>query len=242
MKKTKTFSDRLFKEIEPSFKSFQDPKHQKVLAERMRARLFGEEPPEGYRPIKKESARERYLRDVFYKYLEIQKSLERIKLTQKYISRIPGHVTKLEYLQYHYEYYLNEVYIFNLRINHLLDFLIKKCQKLNLQDEMPKIRNIKRAVNTSMDGYIKVRGQHVHVKHHETSKISQLVSLDLISKNFNFIKSYRDWELRLLRKNIKSEIQKTHTVLKDSLEKDLYKYLGQLVFTKLKKAHRGHGR
>lgn len=236
--KINTFSKRIYKEMKPFISFPKNSKERVILEKRMIAGLTGDRLPDDHLPIGPMTAQRAYIGVIFRKYFEITKSLERIKLAQVFISKTLKikSVSKIDYIVYHYEYYLNEIYIYNLRVNQLLDFVIKKCRKTNLLKEINKVKAIKLSINKGMEGIKERRGLHVHKKHYDSDKISQINQLHSLSNEFDFIRDYRDSELKIFKKKILSEIKINLDTLETFLEKSIYKEIGTLIFVKLLKS------
>lgn len=168
MKKETTFSNRLSKEIKPFMLMVENDKVlKKGLGERIVAHLMGDGVPGDDLPLYNFSQKEKYIRNVFDKYYEIRKSLDIINLSKNFLSKLPNKnskVSKIEYIKYHYEHYLNEIYITNLRFNQLLDYIIKICLKQNLSFEIKEVKKIKLIINKGMMMIVDRRGLHVHKK------------------------------------------------------------------------------
>jgi hypothetical protein len=176
------------------------------------------------------------MRDLFRKFFEVKESFRRLEMSKNFLIKIPtsSKISKLDYIRYHYEYYLNEIYISKLRINQLLDFLIRRSQKVSLSiEEINKMKAIKFAINDGTKGLIKTRGLHVHVKHYENGKLDQLGILHSLSKDFNIIRQYRDAELKELQKKIITEIKESHKNLNDFFEDTVYKHIKDIAFIKI---------
>ncbi len=209
-------------------------KERAALEKRVVAGLVGERLPDDHLPIGPVSRKRTYLWSIFRKYFEVTESFERLKLARNFISKLPrrGTLSKIDYIRYHYEFYLNEMYICNLRINLLLDFLIKKCSRAGLVDRCDEVRRIKSTVNRGMKGVLGRRGAHVHERHFKNDKLDQLVSLNSLSSSFDFIRSYRDSEIKAFKKEIVKEITANINELEQFFEKSLYKKIGPLIFSK----------
>jgi hypothetical protein len=235
MKKISTFSERIHKEIIPFIDFSEKPKERAELEKRIIAGILGERISGDDLPIGPMSDKRIYLKNIFDIYFEVRETLRRIKLSQDFLSKIPKNikVPKLDYIRYHYEYYLNEMYMYNIRVNILLDFLIKKCRKLNLLDEIKKIEIIKLAINKAMGGIYKRRGVHVHVKHYKNDKLDQISTLDSLSKDFDFIDVYKNTELTILQKELLIEIKKNLKEVERIFEKVIYRKIGNIIFIKL---------
>jgi len=228
--RSRTFSERLFKESKYLLQTPKRKKEMLIVFDRTVRHLLGENDPNDNQPIRKYTNRQKYLVNLFREYYEIKQSLDRIEQSRKFISNIPRSAKKLDYIRYHYEFYLNELYIFYCRTNHLLDFLITTCQKKKLFSEITTIRNVKNSIKTSMAGVLKTRGRHVHKRRYENNKMDQISALELFSEKFDVIEAYKDTELRKFKKDIKMQILLTHKHLSDFLDKDLYKHLGKIIF------------
>jgi hypothetical protein len=234
MQEIKTFAERINKEILPFIDLSKNSKESKSLNDRILANLLGERIPDDHLPIGEMTPRRAYLANIFKKYFEVKESFQRLKLTQIFLTNVQTKkVPRIDYIRYHYEYYLNGIYITNCRINVFLDFLIKKSKREKLVDEVLEINRIKKALNKTTAGIIKIRGLHVHEKHYKSDKLDQLLGLDSLSNDFDFIRSYRDLELKDLKKNIAVEVKENIENLETFFENDMYRHLEGAIFKKL---------
>lgn len=239
--KAKTFSERIHKETIATLTLPKRKKERDVLMKRVSASLLGERLSDDHLPIKKYSPKRAYLRELHTKYTELKESLERLKLCLRFFSRIQNYktISKLEYIRYHYEFYLNEIYIFSERLDQLFNFLFKKCQKANLIEEGKRIREIKININDALRNIVKVRGLHVHKRRHRTNKLDQLQTLHTLSADFDFIREYRDYELKAMQKVLKKEIRGNIDALNKLLENEIYRELGTVIFNKIMRSQKG---
>lgn len=84
-------------------------------------------------------------------------------------------VSAVEQFKYHWEFYINQLYILNQRLNKILDILIKKTKN----EEKNYLKNKKKQVNNSFDAILKVRGAHVHDRKYSDP---DLYNMELIDK------------------------------------------------------------
>jgi len=91
-------------------------------------------------------------------------------------------ISRISYLRYHIENYLNELYILKNRLIAYLTLIersYKKCgRKEHISNELKPIYEI---VSNSLGKYINVRGAHVHQQRYTDSEIDKLVELELLS-------------------------------------------------------------
>jgi hypothetical protein len=237
-----SFSKRLHKEIIPTIRMPRTKVGKEKMHERFVASLSGKRLPDDHLPIDKFSTREKYFVELHRKFYEVILSLERMSMAEKFIKRKQFAFDKIDYLRYHLEVFLNESYIFSIRFNELLEFIVSRCQKKGLNDDLVKVKGFKKKFNDSLKNLILVRGHHVHKIRYRTDKLDQLNILNSLSNEFDFIREYRDSELKETRQKILKELRDVRNNLRDFLEERLCKELGIVIFTRLKFAHRGHKR
>ncbi len=232
MKKIDTFSKRMNKEIVPYMKIPKDAKKRKLLQERVFAGLMGESKPDKEGSLYRPSQRRDYIFCIFNRYVEIHESLSRLKLCIEFISNKngPKKISELDYIKYHYEYYLNELYIFKLRTNRLFDFVVSKCRKKSLHEQEKIVAITKKAINESLESMVKIRGAHVHDRRFSSSKMDQIHALSSIADEFELMARLKENELRSLRKKIKLEISTSTEILEKFFDKTVYTMIGELIF------------
>ncbi len=234
-KDPKTFTERIHKEILPVIKFPKKSKISKELSKRFMASLLGERLPDDHIPLVKTTPKQKYIMELFNRYNEIHESLDRFKLIVKFVTTLPRRkdISHLEYLKYHNEFFLNEVYIFKMRIDSLLDFLIKKSKKYKLPDQEKELKRIKLAVGNGLKHLIDIRGSHVHIKRYKTDKLDQLQLLNSLSDQFDFMKAYGDMETKGLHKKILTHIKETQSNFEKFVDVDLYEAIKDIAFNKL---------
>ena len=242
MKKNKTFSERLsietrpyIKEVEALMKLPKNSEKRMIFEKRMQGSFLGERYPDDHLSLVPITPHKTHIKKIVNKFSEIQESLKRMRLGQVFLSKIRKNkkVSKLNYLQYHYENYLNEMFIYRERINSLLDYIIKICQKAKKTKEKEKVQELRKRFNKALENIINVRGSHVHIKRYSSNKLEQLYTLDSVSENFEFIRYYRDSELKNLKSIFLKEMKENIETLENFIEKDISKEIGDIIFIEL---------
>lgn len=133
------------------------------------------------------SEKEKYYRDIFYGFIEINDSLETLKDIPIYMKSFPfksKRITKPRYLRYHIENYFNEVYILKERLIAYLN-TIKRAYKSD--EHYRKVHRIiepmYEVVTKPLEGIINTRGAHVHESRFRSIDLSRLETLDLLVTN-----------------------------------------------------------
>ena len=187
----------------------------------------------------KSSRRDKFIANkIFRPMSEIITTIWSIENIAVYVRTFPHkrqNVSRLSYLRYHIENYLNEIYILQTRLISYLNTLEKTYRK---SEQGPKISEIIGPLCTfiysSLKSYNAARGSHVHVLRFSDEEIDRLSTLDLLStgdddfgnlmKNI-FLSSYRaarkKWADKILRDSI--EINKLLDVYFEVLTKVLFK-------------------
>lgn len=231
----KTFFGKLHKELWPFLKSLETMKENEVFKKRFMADLLGEDYPEASTSLVESSPYFEYLRELLSEYGELNKSIERIRLSAKFISQSPpsrSRISKTTYIRYHFEFYLNEIYIFKERLDRLLARLEKKCRKARLKKEEKALRESKREIEEAFSSFVKIRGKHVHLRRYEDNKMRQLELLETLSE-FNVVATLRDFEYEQFKKKTVNQI----TAIAKTLEGVINNFLGgsieEIIFKKL---------
>ena len=120
-------------------------------------------------------------------YIEIIDTYDSLKDSVIYLSNFfykSTQITKSRYLSYHFENYLNELYILKNRLISYLNILKKiylKSMITNVVDR--KIDSLKTDIHKSFEMIDKVRGDHVHQKRFSDANIASLSALEIIIEN-----------------------------------------------------------
>lgn len=119
-----------------------------------------------------------HLNEIFY-------SFEYLKDCEIYISSFPKHkkASKVRYLIYTFENYLNEIYILKCRYKNYLNKLIKWYKNDSRSKEIRVIvYPLFKKMNEMFDFLETIRGSHVHKFRYKPAKFEELESLELLSK------------------------------------------------------------
>lgn len=184
-------------------------KEKLLMGGRIQRMLFGRN--EFYKSDEEEkfnlpSEREKFLSMVFFNYSETNISLENLNMISVFVNQYPKYksfekynITRTKYLRYHIENYLNEVYLFQERINAFLQRLIRICQKKNLNKDIEKLRRMQNLINTGLADINKIRGSHMHNSRYTDKDLDQLDGLELYSTSFNNLAVMRTLTYRRIR-------------------------------------------
>ena len=92
-------------------------------------------------------------------------------------------VSRISYLRYHIENYLNELYILKNRLIAYLKIIERSYRKCDRFGEIHKIMEpVYNIVSRSLEGYVNIRGAHVHANRYTDSEIDRLAELELFSR------------------------------------------------------------
>jgi len=128
---------------------------------------------------------------LFFGFNEIYISFERLKDLEVYISRFPNTktlISKISYLRFLIENYLNETYLLKERLN----IYLKKIEKSYIEDKRyVSIRKTCDQLINIVEGYLKnittVRGSHTHIVRYSDRDFKRLESLFLYEE---YLKEY----------------------------------------------------
>jgi hypothetical protein len=121
---------------------------------------------------------------LFHGFSEIFSSSERLKQIEQYIRRFPcrdTNISRLDYLKYHIENWLNEVYILKERMiayNTAIARSYRKSNNTNFVES--KLAESSKSVSASLQGVISVRGAHVHDSRYTDDDLDRLRTLELL--------------------------------------------------------------
>ncbi|MCK4385786.1 MAG: hypothetical protein KAW52_05925 [candidate division Zixibacteria bacterium] len=112
---------------------------------------------------------EKYLTDLFIRFVEIDSSVESLKTIPVYLKRFPklksfskAGITEGKYIIYHIENYLQETYILRERMKCFLKFLGKKFRKKGQTQISDSLNKCLEIFEEALGNITKIRGRHVH--------------------------------------------------------------------------------
>lgn len=229
--KQNSFEKNLYKNLQPYLTPPKTQKERKAYAVRTRAALTDKPVPLKYQlKDRKFAPIEEFLMDITFNYFEIPETNYRLTMIATLIKQYPiqtswkrAGITKIRYLRYHYENFLNEVYLFQERVLLLLKVIEKKCQKNQLSAEVTKIVDVSKSFTKSLEGICTIRGRHVHLRRYKNKKIEQLEALELFSEN-KYLDLLQKIEYRKLRKELGNQV----ILIRDQLSKVLEQVLDEI--------------
>ena len=229
--KQSLFEKNLYKNLHPYLTPPKTKKEKKAYGARMRAALTDTPvPPEYQIKDPKFTPLENFLMDITFNYFEIPETNYRLTMIAVLIKQYhiqpswkKSGITKIRYLRYHYENFLNEVYLFQERVLLLLRVIEKKCQKNQLSIESEKIRKVSGAFTKSLENICVVRGKHVHLRRYKNNKIEQIEELELFSEN-----KYLDLLQRIEYRKLRTELSNQIILTRDQLNKVLDQVLDEI--------------
>jgi hypothetical protein len=170
------------------------------------------------------SANERYWIGWMEEFTEINSSIERLNQTLVYMTHFPASrafrfhgLTEADWLRFHIEVYMQEVYILHSRLTHFLRRVEKTAIASRDKGGLILAKSMQRTVDTSLDAILKVRGRHVHEYRFQDPELRNLDSLVLITKagkvrqlrffrRLKYLAALEKWRKQLLNNN--KELQK----------------------------------
>ena len=129
--------------------------------------------------------KEEFISELFEYANEIHKSYLRLELSIKLIRRIENNkgFKRHELLNYYFENFINELYIFLERINSLLDILIKKTKILGLQIQYKNLVKTKQFFLKFFDSQRKARNYHTHIRRYKDKNYEKLELMELFNSH-----------------------------------------------------------
>jgi hypothetical protein len=151
---------------------------------------------------------------------EIFLSYEYLKDAKNYISSFPKNkkISKVRYLIYTYENYLNEIYLLKLRIKNYYNMLLEWYK---VDRRAKNVRKIVFPLFKELDRFRfleDVRGDHVHKFRYKPENFAQLESLEILAKTGNSI-ILKLAELKF--KNVRIELEKSINTINAYIEQVL---------------------
>ena len=181
--------------------------------------VFGLPVPKDVPKHRGPSPNERYWLDWFREFSEINNSMERLTHSLVYLSSYPKskafhfhRLSEADWLRYHIEAYLNEVYILHERLTRFL----RKIEKVGIaardKSALNSVNKLKAVVTASLKNVVRARGGHVHEQRFDDTELANLGSLVLITKSselrplrtlrqLQYLKALQKWRRQLLANN-----------------------------------------
>lgn len=135
----------------------------------------------------KEPSRPKLLRDdVFVIRLchfvdEIAGSLDVLDDTVVYLQRAPRGIPRERYARYHFEHYIQQIYILRNRLRVLCDWLARAYRKTALAANVSATAgDLKTKVDACLASVIEVRGAHVHEEQVHVAELYRLTLLKML--------------------------------------------------------------
>jgi len=216
----KTFFDAVTKESAETFFPQKDTKAFEEFKEVVGNSLYDLDGP---RRISERASDKAYFvaNKLFHPLSEIMNNLEAIENISIYSGSFPYKrhgVSRISYLRYNIENYLNELYILKNRMIDYLKIIERSYRKCNRVEEIKKtLKPLYVLVSSALEGYVNVRGAHVHKNRYTDSEIDRLVELELFSNlsdsselgqllHSQFILGYRETRKKWVKK-MKDDLQ-----------------------------------
>lgn len=176
---------------------------------------------------------------LFYGFIEIHRSYERLKDHEIYISSFPysrSSLSRVGHLSYNVENYLNEFYILKERTKAYLTTVgrIYKNDKRH-SDILKHTKIMFNAIPQVFDDLIQARGSHVHQRRYTDSDFDRLTTMELLSvhggDDFEMLSVLYNVEYKKLRKKWKEIIMNKNKSLLKVLDL-IFETLHPHIFTK----------
>jgi len=130
-------------------------------------------------PHSETCAYERYWTNWFWEFSEINATVDRTDHVLIYLSHYPGSrafrgLSEADWLRYHVEVYLQEIYVLNERLKRFL----KKVEKISIaardKSGIISIRTLTAHVDLALKNAVSVRGGHVHRCRFDPEELHQI--------------------------------------------------------------------
>jgi hypothetical protein len=128
--------------------------------------------------------RQQFLKKFFDGVVEITQSFEALKDIQLYIGRFPfrrSNVSRTRYLRYHFESYLQEVFLLEERLLGYLTWVRRAYRKDRRAGDFERVCNVlQESVRKTLKGIIDLRSTHVHQYRVPERTLDRLGTLELL--------------------------------------------------------------
>lgn len=178
----------------------------------------------------------------FLEFDELVTSLLCMKDIEIYVKRFPyrdAGISSLRYLKYHIESHLNEIYLFQERVEAFFDFIQKRYRKSPIVSKVNMLaQNILALIKTFLQSVIHVHGIHVHSRRFTNDDFDRLTFLENMKRSEpETFASLYEAEYKQARKKWVKTIQTINLAMEQLLNticKELYSVLfdenGQIIY------------
>jgi len=184
---------------------------------------------------------EKFSSTILNGFFEINSSYESLRDFEIYVGRFPfsgTSITKARYLSHIIESYMNEVYLFQERLEKLLKELKKSYRSDRRRLVIEKlVKELLKFVLESLKPLVRIRARHVHEKRYTDRGIDKLSLLELIAPSDPAFAVLYELEYKNIRKQWKDTISKNNKAVEEILDKyfdDLFdvvfKKNGELIY------------
>lgn len=181
--------------------------------------VFGLPQPKGVPKPPAPSANERYWIDWMQEFMEINSAINRLNQSLIYLGHFPGSkpfrfhgLSEADWLRYHVEVYLQEIYILSDRLSRFLRRVGKTAAAAGDRDGVAWARREATFVTSAFANAIKARGGHVHRYRFEDTELRDLDTLVLVTKpgrlrtlrgfrKFKYVTALEKWRKQIKESN-----------------------------------------
>lgn len=173
------------------------------------------------------TGREEFFYKLSWAFREVASTVEALRHIEFYIGRFPyrnAPVSKHRYLQFHFEAFLHEIYILELRFKSCLTMLERQYRK---DPRLPVIQDVcaqlKEIVTDALKKLVGYRGGHVHQYRISETHIDRLEGIHLYTLSSNrkikrAFQAYYRSEYRKIRKSLQAWIASANTSIRQLLD------------------------
>ncbi len=158
---------------------------------------------------------EEFFRKIFYGFTEIKDSLESLQLSERLVGSNPPRLKNLpldEYLRYHVNAYLQEMYILQQRLSTYTKWIDRVYRKAPVGKKIKKTApSLNEYIYKSLENIIKRRGAHVHQMRYDDEDLKDLSISTLISihkkefeedAKFTYQLTKTKWHAKIKKNNV----------------------------------------
>jgi hypothetical protein len=221
----KEFQAKLTKVVQPFILSSMETDRQ-AFREIIRSTLENTQEKQHLSPFTRRD--EVFASRLFMDFDELVTSLLCMKDIEVYIKRFPyrdSGVSNLRYLKYHIESHLNEIYLFQERIEAFMDFMQKRYRKSLINAQMNSMaEKVLAMTKDSLHDVVSIRGTHVHSRRFTNNDFDRLIFLENMKALETFASLY-EFEYKQVRKKWTKIIQANNLAIEQLLNafcKELY--------------------
>jgi hypothetical protein len=164
-----------------------------------------------------QTANERYWTPWFWEVVEIHATLDRLDQILTYLSHYPGNKafrgrSEADWLRYHIEFYLQEIYVLRERLRRFLKKVEKAAVDARDKSGVSATRVLKTGVELSLKNVVFIRAGHVHHYRFDDEELKKLDGIVLITniRQFGVFRPLRELQYQKTMVKFRQQLRRNN--------------------------------